>query len=390
MGKNKKRNKSKTKNKTRFDNKKQKNQIKENNKKTNIAKNQSKKKHNYFIIFLLVLFLSFMLFLIINSAINNSSTNNIKSDISKNTSKVKEENLHNKDKTSFNLDIYKLHTILISIIEDNIVASSNKFISIYKDRAFKNADIAKKLKVIILHSVGDDANYTVISPEKFENLLKKIQEKNYTTISQKQLLYYVYFGIELPEKPLILTFDDGYYNNYEIAFKLLKKYKQKASIFLIGASNGKDKYKDTDIEINRHIGYKEINEMLESGLIDIGSHSYNMHSVAKYEPDNEYVRETSVMLPNENFIDYEKALIDDCKKFRKEFAEYEKYGIYAFSYPLGEHNDLAEYLFYKQGFLITYSIYSGDNYIYKNKPDSLFLLNRYVVEENTDLDSILE
>ena len=60
-----------------------------------------------------------------------------------------------------------------------------------------------------------------------------MQKAGYQWILSQDLIDYVYRGGSLPEKPILLTFDDGYYSNYEFIFPILKKYNVKASIFIV-------------------------------------------------------------------------------------------------------------------------------------------------------------
>lgn len=82
-----------------------------------------------------------------------------------------------------------------------------------------------KLPVIMYHSLLKDEklqnDYTV-SPTLFENDLKYLTENGYTTVVVKDLTDYVYGKKSLPEKCIMLTFDDGYYNNYYYALSLLE------------------------------------------------------------------------------------------------------------------------------------------------------------------------
>ena len=83
------------------------------------------------------------------------------------------------------------------------------------------------LPILMYHSIlktNKSKGKFIVSPDTFEEDLKYIKDKGYTTVVMKDLIDYVYENKELPEKPIMLTFDDGYYNNYLYAFPLLKKY----------------------------------------------------------------------------------------------------------------------------------------------------------------------
>jgi hypothetical protein len=100
---------------------------------------------------------------------------------------------------------------------------------------------AEKVELVILmyHSLREDESYLgtyVISPETFEADLIYLQEHGYTSVSVAELIAYVSDPeATLPEKPVLITFDDGHYNNYTYAFPLLKKYNFKALISVVGA-----------------------------------------------------------------------------------------------------------------------------------------------------------
>ena len=74
----------------------------------------------------------------------------------------------------------------------------------------------------------------VISPDLFEQDLKYLQENGYTTIVMADLLEYVYNGKDLLVNPVMITFDDGYYNNYLYAYPLLKQYNSRMVLSPIG------------------------------------------------------------------------------------------------------------------------------------------------------------
>jgi hypothetical protein len=78
------------------------------------------------------------------------------------------------------------------------------------------------LPIIMYHEVKPcRAGKDVILPWEFENDLKYLSANNYTTITMSDLIDYVYNDGELPEKPIILSFDDGYLNTYVYVLPLL-------------------------------------------------------------------------------------------------------------------------------------------------------------------------
>lgn len=147
--------------------------------------------------------------------------------------------------------------------------------------------------VFLYHQVNHLSN---ITPELFEEHLKILKEKKMNTITLSE-----YGRKETPKNSVLITLDDGYYDNYKIVFPLLKKYNMKATIFLNTLYIGERRWQDTEIEINGTANYKamkkymglgdgtteqymtwpEIKEMYDSGLVDFQAHSHKHMAIFK-------------------------------------------------------------------------------------------------------------
>ena len=84
----------------------------------------------------------------------------------------------------------------------------------------------------------DNFNY-INTPDSFEENIKTLLENGYTFLSFKDLNDAYNNKSKLPKKPILITFDDGYYSNYKYIFPILKKYSVKASIFIVTDNIGK-------------------------------------------------------------------------------------------------------------------------------------------------------
>ena len=131
-----------------------------------------------------------------------------------------------------------------------------------------------EVPVVMYHAIlKDEARHGqyVISPDEFESDLKYLQDHGYTTIFIEDLIAYTQGGA-LPEKPVLLTFDDGYYNNYLYAFPLAQKYHSKFVLSPIGRYT--DLYTDTPDEnaYYSHCTWEELREMARSGLVEVQNH----------------------------------------------------------------------------------------------------------------------
>lgn len=95
---------------------------------------------------------------------------------------------------------------------------------------------------------------------QFQHQMELLEENGFTTITVDQLVEFGNRGKALPEKPVLITFDDGYRSAYELAFPILQEMDFHAAMFPIGVSVGKDTYKDTGLAMVPHFSWEEAKE----------------------------------------------------------------------------------------------------------------------------------
>jgi len=122
-------------------------------------------------------------------------------------------------------------------------------------------------RTIVYHSVCEQApdnfNYLYVRPNDFESQLEYLDSNGYITLFADEW--------QITNAPsVIITFDDGYVDNYTTVFPLLKKYKLKATVFLITDMIGSHNYLNED----------QIKEMYESGLVVFQSHSIHHNDLS--------------------------------------------------------------------------------------------------------------
>ncbi|MCI9015554.1 MAG: polysaccharide deacetylase family protein [Clostridia bacterium] len=155
----------------------------------------------------------------------------------------------------------------------------------------------------------------IVSPDTFEKDLLYIKEKGYTTITMQDLINYVYSDIPLPYKPIIITLDDGHYNNLTYIVPILKKYNMKAVISIVGEYT--NSYTKTD-EANPNYSYlrwKDIIALSKSGYIEFQNHTYNLHSMING-------RNGCMKKYTESIAQYSQLLENDIIKLQEEFKNY--------------------------------------------------------------------
>lgn len=238
---------------------------------------------------------------------------------------------------------------------------------------FSNAQSEDSIAVpiVMYHSIlkSKSGDYT-IHPETFENDLKYILSKGYTTITMTDLINYVYNDSPLPENPIIITFDDGYYNNLSYAVPLLHKYNMKAVVSIVGQYT--DSFSKSN-EANANYGYlrwKDINDLITDGCIEFQNHTYNLHSIKNG-------RKGCKKLSSESLASYTSILKTDISKLQDEFnTNCNGYIPNTFTYPYGAVSKESNSIIKDMGFKASLSCSSGINYITKDK-NCLYLLKRF-------------
>ena len=118
--------------------------------------------------------------------------------------------------------------------------------------------------VLYYHSVEpSEKNEVIISPDRLREQLQFIKDSGYTTLTISEFYDYIISKKPIPEKSILITFDDGYMDNYTNAFPILKELEMKATIFVITSVIDEGSY---------YLSSEKIKEMSDYG-IDIESHT---------------------------------------------------------------------------------------------------------------------
>lgn len=191
------------------------------------------------------------------------------------------------------------------------------------------------LPVVMYHSVQESPqddpyqwdNPYVVSVEQMEDDLRYLLDEGYEAIFFEELIEYVYGEGNLPEKPILLTFDDGYEDNYTYLYPLLKEYHTKAVIFLIGERirNPVEKL------LLPYLNEGDLVEMESSGLVEFQCHTYNFHSPVG--------REWSLRNEGESLATYRRLFYMDLQINRDTFALFNLKPATTFSYPGGQMDE---------------------------------------------------
>lgn len=130
----------------------------------------------------------------------------------------------------------------------------------------------KGVVVLMYHSVGENREFFTVPEKGFERQMKYLSKNKFNVISVEQLVEILEKNLAIPRKTVVITFDDGYEDNFLAALPILKKFDFPATIFVSTANIGKTIQARNGSKL-KIMSADQIKEMEDSGLISIGSHS---------------------------------------------------------------------------------------------------------------------
>lgn len=207
--------------------------------------------------------------------------------------------------------------------------------------------------ILMYHSISpeaQDSNALSVTLETFQKQMKYLKDHNYNVIPLESLVCQIKEKKKIPPKTLVITFDDGYRDNYLYAFSILKKYELPATFFIIVKEVGRPQ--------GDRLSWEELRQMSGYSFISIGSHCLGPEPLINIKSDALIKKE-----------------IYDSKKILEEKLERE---ISLFSYPEGFFNDKIRKMVIDAGYKGAVTTNPGRNYSDKD----VFALKRLRISEN--------
>lgn len=228
-----------------------------------------------------------------------------------------------------------------------------------------------QIPVLLYHHFYDDIeeekfknNSVAIHIKQFAEQMKWLYQNGYKTITLSQLKRFVQEQSYNPKKVFVITIDDGYRSNYLYAYPILKKYKFKATIFIIGHL-----VPDTPYYIHdpRALPHMSIKEMLKTkDVFSFGYHTYNLHSLTKHNV-------STLILTNKI-----KFLWDF---YYNDLVLQSIVPVPYFAYPYGQYTQDTINMLQKLGIQMAFTTKRG----YVKKGDDLYQLKRISVTPNMSM-----
>lgn len=183
---------------------------------------------------------------------------------------------------------------------------------------------------LMYHSIGTNDKFFTVKPADFERQMSYLYRQDFNVVSLTTLEQYLEQG-SIPAKTIVLTFDDGYEDNFSVAWPILRKYNFPATIFLA-----------TDLPAKTDqlalLNIEQMKAMEASGLIDFEPHTAHHPKLTKID-----------------LAEAEREIVSSREVINNRFVKKSAY----FSYPYGRHNDQIVKLLERLGFQLAFTVLSG-------------------------------
>lgn len=158
------------------------------------------------------------------------------------------------------------------------------------------------------HSIDTNSLFFTVRPEDFAEQMAYLKNKRFNVVPLSRLVEWVETKQPIPRRTVVLTFDDGYEDNYFNAWPILKRYNFPATIFLVSGSIGQTLYSKQNIPF-RILDWSQIQKMHQSGLIDFQPHSLTHQKLSQIdlEQAKDEIKKSKDII--------EKQLNKDCRLF---------------------------------------------------------------------------
>lgn len=312
---------------------------------------------NFSVVFLIAILLVYI------SAHNLSSKKNIED----NSNNISKENISKDNKANIKNTFGENNNNHQTLVTDDIdpikqSESKNNSVTNQKVTSFNKSKPAKNLindnrgiPVLYYHSVKESAdNEVTITPKILRTQLKYIHDQGYVTLTTSDLKAYILNDSPIPEKSILITFDDGYMDNYYSAFPILKDFNMVATIFCI----------TSDLDGSYYLSKEAIREMSSYG-IDIESHTVNH--------------------PHLNKMTYDKQL-EELLESKKTLEEITGKEINSIAYPFGDFNNDSIKAAKDAGYTLGFTTKLG----LSDRSDNPLTLDRIYINSKYDMNTFKE
>lgn len=235
---------------------------------------------------------------------------------------------------------------------------------------------------------GSAQTDTVVSAQAFDEQMGALREAGYTAITPGQLIDYVDGAGELPEKPILITMDDGYTSNLTIAAPILEKHGMTATVFVIGINVGEENYLHSGQPLDPpRFDWEEARPWVDKGVLTVQSHTYDMHQRNWYGFSG---RDGVLQRSGESEEDYRAALKADFLRAQREMKENMGTDMVALAFPFGLCSPQAVEELKELGVRLTFTTDCGCSRAVQGVPESIQCMERWGVTDDLTGGELLQ
>ncbi len=235
-------------------------------------------------------------------------------------------------------------------------------------------DQTAQVIIFCYHRLVDKVRYpgTEITPAAFEAQMKELKDKGISVISMQDLLAWKRGEKSIPPRSAVITFDDGWATQYDVAWPILKKYGYPVTLFIYteGVRGG-------SLGGGGAITWEQLAEMRDNG-VDIQAHSATHqdlregHSVTVIEPGGKRTRKK---LTGETYDKWVQNEVVGCKELLEQRLGIK---VNCYAVPFGNYNEHVKELARNAGYEAMFTVY-GQPITFTSPMDAL---GRYAIEAN--------
>lgn len=233
--------------------------------------------------------------------------------------------------------------------------------------------VQAEVTVLMYHSIVTRDSYAgmyAVPLSRLEDDLAGLQARGYHFVSPRMLLDFVDEGASLPEKPVLLTFDDGYRNNFTLLPGLLERYDAYGVVAVVGRYCDAAPSPETDTSPHISIGWDELASIAaECPRLTLASHSYDLHET---EP-----RLGSGLLPGESQAHWQEVFCRDAQRMEQALEEHLGFRPWIYAYPFGVIAPGADDLLRAMGIRMTFSCREERCLLRQGDGDCLLSMGRF-------------
>ncbi len=219
--------------------------------------------------------------------------------------------------------------------------------------------------VLLYHQIlPNPTNSITTAPQVFDQQMKTLYELGFKTITLDQLYANLTRGKPLPKKPVLITFDDGWKNQYQNAIPILLKYKFKAAFFVNPQT----------------ISFKNRIFMNTVDLVDLDKHGFDVQS-------HTWAHSNLVIKRGEAPAAYNVRLTHELRDSKVWLERLLKKRMKYFAYPYGFYNSFVVKAVADSGYKMAFTVNSGKNMEGEQSP---FLLKRTIIFRNTSFKNFID